>query len=122
MPKIRQFRQSDQLLDGPRDEAVHEAELARFLERRPEPLVAKALADSLHAEVGTMKGFARFIGPAGIALELPEREFGLPILDGVSDLCCQRQRGAQMLFGAVPIPLCALELAGQAPALDQVLA
>ena len=55
------------LLDGPGDQALHEAELARLLERVPESLMTEALPDPLHAEVGTLKGAARLVGPAGVA-------------------------------------------------------
>jgi hypothetical protein len=125
--KIGQLRQPEEsrllaILADSGDQAVHEAELARLLERVPERLMTKALADPLHTEIGTLKGLARLVGPAGIAQKLPERELGSPVLDGVSDRRGQLQRCAQMLFGAIPIPLRALELAGQAPALYQVLA
>ena len=124
VPKIRQLRQREdgRCLDGPGDQALHEAEIARLLERFPEPLMTEALADPLHAEVGALKGLARLVRPAGVAEKLPQRELGFPVLDGVSQRRCQLQRRAQMLFGAIPIPLRALELAGQAPALHQVLA
>src|SRR4029450_12932898 len=84
--------------------------------------MTEGLANLLHAEVGPLKSPARLVGPASVAQELPERKLGSPVLDGISDRGCQLQRRAQMSFGAIPIPLSALELAGQAPALYQVLA
>ena len=124
MSKIRQLRQPEKggLLNDPGDQAVHEAELTESSNALPKPLMTEALADPLHAEVGTLKGLARLVGPASVAQKLPERELGSPVLDRVADRRCQLQRRAQMLFGADPIPLRALELTGQAPALDQVLA
>ena len=103
--KLGSFGSPESGLDGPGDQAAHEAELARLLERGAEALMTEGLLDPLHAEVGTLKGAARLVGPAGVAQKLPQRKLGSPVLDGVSDRRCQLQRRAKMLFGTIPIPL-----------------
>ena len=122
--KIGRFRQPEKgsLLDGPGDQAVQEAKIVGLLERVAELLVTEALAEPLHAQVSTLKGPPRLIEPAGVVQKLPERDLGSPVLDRVSQRRRELQRRAQMLFAAIPIPLRALELAGESPALDQVLA
>ena len=71
-------------LSDARDQTVHEAELAGFLERLLEPLMTKALSDRLHAKVRALKRLVRLVGPAGVAQKLPERELGLPALNWVA--------------------------------------
>ena len=122
--KIGRFRQPEKgsLLDGPGDQAVQEAKIVGLLERVAELLVTEALAEPLHAQVSTLKGPPGLIEPAGVVQKLPERDLGSPVLDRVSQRRRELQRRAQMLFAAIPIPLRALELAGESPALDEVLA
>src|SRR5678816_231674 len=84
--------------------------------------MTERLADLLHTTKGALKRLACLHGPADLVQEVPERDFGSPILNRVSERHRQRQRFAQVSFGTVPVPSGAFNFAGQTPALDKVLA
>jgi hypothetical protein len=101
---------------------LDEPKLGRFREGVTQPFVAKVRADLLQADVGAVKRLARLLRSADVVQQLAQRDFRLPILNGVSERDGQVERRSKTSFGAIPVFLGTRDLASQTPSFDEVLA